>query len=67
MIMNLCIGICTPPVGTLLFVGVSVAKTTIAKVVKPLLPLFIGMLIALLLVTFWPSLSTWLPSLFDLM
>lgn len=67
MIMNLCIGICTPPVGTLLFVGVSVAKTTIAKVVRPLLPLFIGMLIALLLVTFWPSLSTWLPSLFDLM
>lgn len=67
MIMNLCIGICTPPVGTLLFVGVSVAKTTIAKVVKPLLPLFIGMLIALLLVTFWPSLSTWLPSFFDLM
>lgn len=67
MIMNLCIGICTPPVGTLLFVGVSLADTTIAKVVRPLLPLFIGMLIALLLITFWPSLSTWLPSLFDLM
>ncbi|MEX0646853.1 MAG: TRAP transporter large permease subunit [Balneolaceae bacterium] len=67
MIMNLCIGICTPPVGTLLFVGVSVAKTTIAKVFRPLLPLFIGMLIALLLVTFWPALSTWLPGLFDLM
>lgn len=67
MIMNLCIGICTPPVGTLLFVGVSVAKTTITKVIRPLLPLFIGMLIALLLVTFWPALSTWLPGLFDLM
>ncbi len=66
MIMNLCIGICTPPVGTLLFVGVSVAKTTIPKVIKPLLPLFIGMLVALLLVTFWPALSTWLPGLFDL-
>lgn len=66
MIMNLCIGICTPPVGTLLFVGVSVADTTIAKVIRPLLPLFIGMLIALLLVTFWPALSTWLPRLFDL-
>jgi tripartite ATP-independent transporter DctM subunit len=67
MIMNLCIGICTPPVGTLLFVGVSVAETTIVKVLKPLMPLFIGMLIALLLVTFWPDLSTWLPGLFDLM
>lgn len=67
MIMNLCIGICTPPVGTLLFVGVSVAETTIPKVMKPLLPLFVGMLVALLLVTFWPGLSTWLPGLFDLM
>lgn len=67
MIMNLCIGICTPPVGTLLFVGVSVADTTIAKVIRPLLPLFIGMLLALLLITFWPGLSTWLPSWFDLM
>lgn len=67
MIMNLCIGICTPPVGTLLFVGVSVANTTIPKVIRPLLPLFVGMLVALLLVTFWPALSTWLPGLFDLM
>lgn len=67
MIMNLCIGICTPPVGTLLFVGVSVAQTTITKVIRPILPLFIGMLVALMLVTFWPALSTWLPRLFDLM
>jgi len=67
MIMNLCIGICTPPVGTLLFVGVSVANTTIPKVIRPLLPLFVGMLIALLLVTFWEDLSLALPRLFDLM
>lgn len=67
MIMNLCIGICTPPVGTLLFVGVSVAGTTITKVIRPLLPLFVGMIVALMLVTFWPALSTWLPSLFGLM
>lgn len=66
MIMNLCIGICTPPVGTLLFVGVSVAGTTIEKVIKPLLPLFIAMLITLLLVTFWEDLSLALPRLFDL-
>lgn len=67
MIMNLCIGICTPPVGTLLFVGVSVAGTTIEKVIKPLLPLFIAMLITLMLVTFWEDLSLALPRLFDLM
>lgn len=67
MIMNLCIGICTPPVGTLLFVGVSVAGTTIEKVIKPLLPLFVAMLITLLLVTFWEDLSLVLPRLFDLM
>ncbi|MDR8392961.1 TRAP transporter large permease subunit [Aliifodinibius sp. S!AR15-10] len=66
MVLNLCIGICTPPVGTLLFVGVSIADTTIPKVIKPLLPLFAAMLIALLLVTFWPALSMWLPQLFGL-
>lgn len=67
MIVNLCIGICTPPVGTLLFVGVSIAGTTIEKVIKPLLPLFISMIFALMLVTFWEDLSLWLPRLFDLM
>ena len=50
----------------LLFVGVSVAGTTIEKVIKPLLPLFIAMLITLLLVTFWEDLSLALPRLFDL-
>ncbi len=67
MIMNLCIGICTPPVGTLLFVGVTVAGTTIEKVIKPLLPLFVAMLVTLMLVTFWEDLSLMLPRLFDLM
>ncbi|MEX0778179.1 MAG: TRAP transporter large permease [Balneolales bacterium] len=66
MIVNLCIGICTPPVGTLLFVGVSVAETTIEKVIKPLLPLFAAMLVVLMLVTFWEDLSLWLPRLFNL-
>lgn len=66
MIVNLCIGICTPPVGSLLFVGVSVANTTIEKVIKPLLPLYIAMLVVLLIITFWPDLSLWLPRLFDL-
>lgn len=66
MVMNLCIGICTPPVGTLLFVGIGIAGTTIEKIIKPLMPLFLAMLAALLLVTFWEDLSLWLPRLFDL-
>ncbi len=66
MVLNLCIGLCTPPVGSVLFVGVGIAKTTIEKVFKPLLPLFIAMIIALFLVTYFPQMSLWLPSLFDL-
>ncbi|MBI9017835.1 MAG: TRAP transporter large permease [Phycisphaerae bacterium] len=60
MIANLCIGLCTPPVGTCLFIGCSVGKTTITKVVKPLLPLFLAMIISLVIITIWPELSTWL-------
>lgn len=64
MVLNLCIGICTPPVGAVLFVGVGVAGTTIQKVIKPLMPFFIAMLIVLLLVTYIPELSLWLPRKF---
>ena len=64
MVLNLCIGLCTPPVGSVLFVGVGVAETTISAVVRPLLPLFVAMLVALALVTLFPGLSLWLPSLF---
>lgn len=67
MVLNLCIGLCTPPVGSVLFVGVGIAKTTIEKVVKPLMPLFAAMVIALLLVTYIPELSLWLPRLFGLL
>lgn len=66
MILNLCIGLCTPPVGSVLFVGVGVAQTTIQKVMKPLLPLFLAMVVALFLVTYFPQLTLWLPSLFEL-
>lgn len=64
MVMNLCVGLCTPPVGAVLFIGVGVAKTTIEKVIKPLLPLYIVMAIVLLLITYVPELSLWLPELF---
>lgn len=66
MVLNLCIGLCTPPVGSVLFVGVGIAQTTIEKVVRPLLPLFVAMILALFLVTYFPQLSLWLPGLFDL-
>lgn len=65
MVMNLCVGLCTPPVGSVLFVGVGVAKTSIQKVIKPLLPLYIVMFLVLLLITFIPAISLWLPSLFE--
>lgn len=66
MVLNLCIGLCTPPVGSVLFVGVGVAQTTIQKVMKPLLPLFVAMIVALFLVTYFPQLTLWLPKLFNL-
>jgi tripartite ATP-independent transporter DctM subunit len=66
MILNLCIGLCTPPVGSVLFVGVGIAKTSIEKVIRPLIPLFIAMIVALFLVTYIPQLSLWLPGLFGL-
>lgn len=66
MVTNLCIGVCTPPVGSVLFIGVGVAKTTIAKVFLPILPFFLAMIIGLAMITIWPQLSLWLPSLFGL-
>lgn len=64
MVLNLCIGLCTPPVGSVLFVGIGIAKTSIEKVIKPLLPLFAAMVVALILITFFPQLTLWLPNLF---
>ncbi|MDO8539779.1 MAG: TRAP transporter large permease [Opitutaceae bacterium] len=61
LIFNLCIGLCTPPVGNCLFVGCSVAETTIAKVWRPLLPFFFAMFVVLMAVTYWPALSLALP------
>ena len=61
LIFNLCIGLCTPPVGSCLFVGCGVAGTTIAKVWRPLLPFFFAMFAVLMAVTYWPALSLALP------
>lgn len=63
MIANLCIGLCTPPVGTCLFVGCGVGKTTIAEATGALIPFFGAMLVALAATVFLPELSLWLPRL----
>ena len=66
MVVNLCIGLCTPPVGSLLFVGVSIAKISLTQVIKPLLPFFLAMIIALALIMIFPEITLFLPRLFDL-
>ncbi|MEQ1965056.1 TRAP transporter large permease [Xenorhabdus khoisanae] len=63
MTFNLAIGICTPPVGSALFVGCSVGDVSIDKVLKPLFPMYIALISALALVTYLPQLSLWLPEL----
>ncbi len=63
MIFNLCIGTITPPVGTTLFVGVRVGNVKIETVFKQLLIYFAAIFIVLLLVTYIPQISLWLPSL----
>ncbi len=66
MVLNLCIGLCTPPVGTILFVGAGVAKISVAEVIKPLMPFLIAMIGVLFLITFFEGISLWLPRLFGL-
>lgn len=63
MIFNLCIGTITPPVGTTLFVGVKVGGVKIETVFRYLLPFFAVIIAVLMLVTYIPQLSLWLPSL----
>lgn len=67
MVVNLCIGLCTPPVGSLLFVGVSIAKISLTQVIRPLLPFFLAMIIALTLIMLFPEITLFLPRLFDLL
>lgn len=67
MIFNLCIGLCTPPVGSALFVGCSVAGVRLQDIIKPMLPFFIVLLITLLAVTYIPQISLFLPNVLGLM
>lgn len=67
MIANLCIGLCTPPVGTCLFLGCSVGKSNIARVSWAMLPFYAVMIVGLILITYWPALSLWLPKILKVM
>lgn len=65
MMVNLGIGLLTPPVGGVLFVGAAVAKLPMEQVVKALLPFFGALLLVLIAVTYVPALSLWLPAVLD--
>lgn len=67
MVMNLSIGTITPPVGSVLFVGCSVSKLSVEDVIKKLLPYFGVIVAALLLITFIPAFSMWLPGILGLL
>ncbi len=64
MVLNCGIGLLTPPVGAVLFIGSAVGKQPMEKVVKATLPFYICMIIALLLISFIPDLSLWFPKIF---
>jgi len=66
MMLNLGIGLCHPPVGAILFVGCAVGKVTIEEVMRRIWPFYGVMLLVLMLVTYIPSISLWLPRLLGL-
>jgi len=61
MLLNLGIGLCHPPVGAILFVGCAVGKVTIEQVLRRIWPFYAVMFLVLMLVTYLPQLSLWLP------
>lgn len=67
MIMNLCIGLCTPPVGTCLFLGCGIANTTVTRIIPKILPFFIAMIVTLIICSYIPALSLWLPDVLGLL
>src|SRR6202166_4610358 len=66
MMLNLGIGLCHPPVGAILFVGCAVGKVTIEEVMRKIWPFYGVMLLVLMLVTYIPTISLWLPRLLGL-
>jgi tripartite ATP-independent transporter DctM subunit len=63
LVLNLAVGLCTPPVGSALFVGCAIGKISIEKATKALLPFYIAMFVTLLLVTYIPEIVLFIPRL----
>lgn len=62
MCFNLCIGLVTPPVGLCLLIGNQIADTSLTKTLRAMMPMLIISIIVLLLITYIPALTTWLPT-----
>lgn len=67
IVMNLSVGTITPPVGNVLFIGCSVAKLEVEDVLKQILPFFVAIFAALMLITYIPAISLWLPTVLGLL
>jgi C4-dicarboxylate transporter DctM subunit len=67
MVVNMEVGLCHPPVGLNLYVGSGIAKMGISEITIAVLPWLGAMLVFLLIVTYWPGLSLWLPRLLGMM
>jgi len=65
LLVNLGLGLCTPPVGTCLFVGCAVGRVKIEETLRTIWPFYLAILMALLLVTYVPAVSLFLPSLLE--
>lgn len=66
LVLNLSIGLVSPPVGSVLFVACAIAKVKLEQLLKPLLPMYGAMIVVLMLVTYVPAISEWLPQVFGL-
>lgn len=66
MLVNLGIGLITPPVGSVLFVGCAVGKVSIEQVTRTIWPFYVGLFVVLLIVTYVPAISLWIPSFLKL-
>ena len=62
LIFNAGMGLLTPPVGTVLFVGCAIGKVTVNAGTKAMMPFFLAMMIVLFLITYYPPVTMWLPS-----
>lgn len=66
LVFNLSVGLITPPVGSVLFVGCAIGNISIERMSRSIIPFYIPMILVLLLITFVPSLVLWFPGLFNL-